>query len=83
MTQSLERDYPKAATRLRDDSERMLAFYAFPEPHWRHLRTTNIRVEFRCRTRSYRCLQAVALRHICYIPGVRNAAPAQLALAQV
>jgi len=40
--ESLERDYPKAASCLRDDAERMLAYYAFPEPHWRHLRTTNI-----------------------------------------
>jgi transposase-like protein len=39
---SLERDYSKAANCLRDDSERMLAYYAFPEEHWRHLRTTNI-----------------------------------------
>jgi transposase-like protein len=40
--ESLKRDYPKAANCLRDDAERMLAYYAFPEPHWRHLRTTNI-----------------------------------------
>lgn len=39
---SLERDYSKAANCLRDDSERMLAYYALPEEHWRHLRTTNI-----------------------------------------
>jgi len=40
--ESLERDYPKAANCLRDDAERMLAYYEFPEAHWRHLRTTNI-----------------------------------------
>jgi len=39
---SLERNYAKAAKCLRDDSERMLAYYAFPDEHWRHLRTTNI-----------------------------------------
>ncbi len=39
---SLERDYAKAATCLRTDVDRMMAYYAFPEPHWRHLRTTNI-----------------------------------------
>jgi len=39
---SLDRDYAKAARCLRDDSERMLAYYAFPDEHWRHLRTTNI-----------------------------------------
>ena len=42
MAQALERDYPKAATCLRDDQDRMFAYYAFPEAHWRHLRTTNI-----------------------------------------
>lgn len=39
---SLDRDYPKAAACLRDDADRMLAYYAFPQEHWRHLRTTNI-----------------------------------------
>jgi len=39
---SLERNYAKAAKCLRDDSERMLAYYGFPDEHWRHLRTTNI-----------------------------------------
>jgi len=39
---SLDRNYSKAAKCLRDDSERMLAYYAFPDEHWRHLRTTNI-----------------------------------------
>lgn len=39
---SLDRNYAKAAKCLRDDSERMLAYYAFPGEHWRHLRTTNI-----------------------------------------
>jgi transposase-like protein len=42
LARSLERDYSKAATCLRDDQERMLAYYAFPKPHWKHLRTTNI-----------------------------------------
>lgn len=39
---SLERNYSKAATCLRTDVDRLFAYYAFPEPHWRHLRTTNI-----------------------------------------
>ena len=39
---ALERDYAKAAKCIRDDGDRMLAYYAFPEQHWRHLRTTNI-----------------------------------------
>lgn len=39
---SLERDYSKAAKCVRDDAGRMLAYYGFPEQHWRHLRTTNI-----------------------------------------
>ena len=39
---SLERSYSKAATCIRSDADRMLAYYAFPQEHWRHLRTTNI-----------------------------------------
>ena len=42
LARRLERDYSKAATCVRDDTGRMLAYYAFPEEHWRHLRTTNI-----------------------------------------
>lgn len=42
LSQSLERDYSKASSCLRSDQERMLAYYAFPKPHWKHLRTTNI-----------------------------------------
>jgi transposase-like protein len=42
LARSLEGDYSKAAKCLRDDSPRMLAYYEFPEAHWRHLRTTNI-----------------------------------------
>jgi putative transposase len=42
LAESLGRNYPKAANCLRDDAERMLAYYAFPEAHWRHLLTTNI-----------------------------------------
>ena len=34
--------YPKAVERLERDWERLVAYYAFPEEHWRHLRTTNI-----------------------------------------
>jgi transposase-like protein len=34
--------YPKAVERLDRDWERMVAYYAFPEEHWRHLRTTNV-----------------------------------------
>ena len=33
---------PDAVSVLEDDWERMTAFYAFPEKHWRHLRTTNV-----------------------------------------
>ena len=33
---------PDAVAVLEDDWERMVAFHDFPEPHWRHLRTTNI-----------------------------------------
>jgi transposase-like protein len=34
--------YPKAVAVLETDWERLVAFYDFPEPHWRHLRTTNV-----------------------------------------
>jgi len=27
---------------LEQDWERLVTFYDFPEPHWRHLRTTNV-----------------------------------------
>jgi putative transposase len=32
----------KAGELLEEDWERMVAYYSFPEEHWRHLRTTNI-----------------------------------------
>jgi transposase-like protein len=34
--------YPKAVGVLEDDWDRMVAFYDFPEAHWKHLRTTNV-----------------------------------------
>ena len=34
--------YPKAVKVLEDDWDRMVAFYDFPEDHWKHLRTTNV-----------------------------------------
>ena len=36
------RQHPKAVERLLHDWERMVAYYAFPQEHWTHLRTTNI-----------------------------------------
>jgi transposase-like protein len=33
--------YPKASETLKKDRDSLLAFYAFPAEHWRHLRTTN------------------------------------------
>src|SRR6185437_2085594 len=36
------RHHPKAVERLASDWERMVAYYAFPKEHWRHLRTTNV-----------------------------------------
>lgn len=35
-------DYERAARCLEDDLDRCLTFFQFPEPHWRHLRTTNV-----------------------------------------
>jgi transposase-like protein len=37
----LATDYPKAAACVRDDVDRMLAYFAFPQASWRSLRTTN------------------------------------------
>jgi transposase-like protein len=34
--------YPKAVEALEDDWERLVTFYEFPEPHWKHLRTSNV-----------------------------------------
>jgi transposase-like protein len=33
--------FPKAAAKITDDVEELLAFYDFPAEHWIHLRTTN------------------------------------------
>ena len=33
--------YPKAAAKITDDAEELLAFYDYPAEHWVHLRTTN------------------------------------------
>lgn len=35
------RAHPKAVERLERDWARMVAYYAFPQEHWTHLRTTN------------------------------------------
>jgi transposase-like protein len=34
--------YPKAVEVLKDDWDRMVTFFRFPESHWKHLRTTNV-----------------------------------------
>ncbi|WP_457651145.1 IS256 family transposase [Rhodocaloribacter sp.] len=39
--EAYEAKYPKAAACLAKDRETLLAFYAFPAEHWRHVRTTN------------------------------------------
>ncbi len=41
-TRAYQRPHPKAVACLTRDWERMVAYYAFPREHWRHLRTTNI-----------------------------------------
>jgi transposase-like protein len=33
--------WPKAAKKISEDQEALLAFYDYPAEHWRHLRTTN------------------------------------------
>ena len=39
---SYGRLYPNAVERLERDWERMVAYYAVPAEHWKHLRTTNV-----------------------------------------
>ncbi|HEY9084786.1 MAG TPA: IS256 family transposase [Candidatus Tyrphobacter sp.] len=41
LARSFERAYPKAAKCMRDDVERLFAYYQFPASTWYHLRTTN------------------------------------------
>ena len=41
LAKSYERTYPKAAACLRDDVDRLFAYYRFPHACWIHLRTTN------------------------------------------
>jgi putative transposase len=41
LAKSYDRTYPKAATCLRDDSDRMFAYYRFPQENHKNLRTTN------------------------------------------
>ncbi|HET6895179.1 MAG TPA: IS256 family transposase [Candidatus Baltobacteraceae bacterium] len=41
LAKSYERSYPKAASCLRDDVDRLFAYYRFPHACWIHLRTTN------------------------------------------
>lgn len=36
------RAFPKAVECLERDWDRLVAYYAFPQDHWKHLRTTNI-----------------------------------------
>ena len=42
LARELSKQYPKAAACLREDATRMTAYFDFPKPHWKHLRTTNI-----------------------------------------
>lgn len=41
LARELSKQYSKAAACLRDDVKRLTAYYDFPKPHWKHLRTTN------------------------------------------
>ncbi len=41
LAKSYERSYPKAAKCLRDDVDRLFAYYRFPHACWIHLRSTN------------------------------------------
>ncbi len=33
--------FPKAAAKITEDEDELLAFYDYPAEHWVHLRTTN------------------------------------------
>ena len=37
--------FPKAAAKITDDLDQLLAFYDYPAEHWVHLRTTNPTIE--------------------------------------
>lgn len=37
-----QRHFPKAVECLERDWDRLVAYYAFPNEHWKHLRTTNV-----------------------------------------
>ncbi len=41
LAKSFQRNYPKAATCIRDDSDRMFAYYRFPRANHKNLSTTN------------------------------------------
>jgi len=41
LAQSLQREYPKATACVRDDVDRMVTFFRFPQASWKSLRTTN------------------------------------------
>jgi len=41
LAKRFERNYPKAAACLRDDVDRMFAYYRFPIDNYKNLRTTN------------------------------------------
>jgi putative transposase len=40
-TVAYQAKYPKAAASLTVDQDRLLAYFAYPAEHWKHLRTTN------------------------------------------
>ena len=42
LAQMLQRDYPSAAACIRDDLDRMMSYYRFPQASWKSLRTTNV-----------------------------------------
>ena len=41
-----ERSYDGAAESLERDWDRMVTFYNFPAEHWKHVRTTNVVLEY-------------------------------------
>lgn len=41
LARTLQRDYPKAAACIRDDMDRMVSYFRFPQGTWTNIRTTN------------------------------------------
>jgi len=78
---SLERSYSKAATCLRNDIDRMLAYYAFLSRIGAIFERQHHRIELRSRAVADECLQTLAQRNIGDVLGLRATDSTQFTLA--